>query len=230
MRHRGHDLVPARHRRREIAVPEARDLDRSRRRLEQLASPEAVAHRSGADANGIRRNLQERVERDDLVHLAAADVHVVGDRVGQLHRDRSHLAANAPEIVEQAGSLARKLGKQRCEPEHVHRRESIPRSAASGAPSSAPGAACCRVDAPSLPCPGVSQPGAAERRAPPGASRRAARLRARDSETGSARPARRRAAPARLARRHAASACRSSAVDASTSNSASTRVDDFWAC
>ena len=152
---------------------------------------------------------QERVEGDDLVHLAAADVHVVGDRVGQLHRDRSHLAANASEVVEQAGSLAWKLRKQRCEPEHVHRRESIPRSAASGAPSSAPGAACCRVDAPSLPCPGESQPGAAERRAPPGASRRAARLRARDSETGSARPARRRAAPARLARRHAASACRS---------------------
>ena len=230
MRHRGHDLVPARHRRREIAVPEARDLDRSRRRLEQLASPEAVAHRSGADANGVRRNLEERVERDDLVHLAAADVHVVGDRVGQLHRDRSHLAANASEIVEQAGSLARKLRKQRCEPEHVHRRESIPRSAASGAPSSAPGAACCRVDAPSLPCPGVSQPGAAERRAPPGASatsRSTASSRFRDWLRSSCATARSTGPARATTRRFCVSV---SAVDASTSNSASTRVDDFWAC
>ena len=88
------------------------------------------------------------------MHLAAADVHVVGERVGQLHRDRSDLAADASEVVEQARPLARKLGKQRCEPEHVHRGESIRRSEASGAPSSALGALALASPLASLPCPG----------------------------------------------------------------------------
>jgi hypothetical protein len=105
------DLVAAGHRRREVAVAEAGDLERTRRRLEQLARSEAVADGAGADANGIGGYLQERVERDDLVHLAAPNVHVVGDRVGEVHRDRPDFAADAAEVVEQPGSLARKLGQ-----------------------------------------------------------------------------------------------------------------------
>ena len=230
MRHRGHDLVPARHRRREIAVPEARDLDRSRRRLEQLASPEAVAHRSGADANGVRRNLKERVEGDDLVHLAAADVHVVGDRVGQLHRDRSHLAANASEVVEQAGSLAWKLRKQRCEPEHVHRGESI--RAVGGFRSAFVRARRCLL---SRRRSFAALPGrvATRRRGTASASRSfwtsrsTASSRFRDWLRSSCATARSTGPARATTRRFCVSV---SAVDASTSNSASTRVDDFWAC
>ena len=97
---------------------------------------------------------EERVERDDLVHLAAADVHVVGDGVGQLHRDRPDLAADAAEVVEESCPLARKLGKQRCEPKHVHRGESIPAPEASGALWSGRGGACSRAGARAPPCPG----------------------------------------------------------------------------
>ena len=125
-------------------MAEAGDLDRARRPLEQLARAEAVAHRPGADANRVGRYLQEGVERDDLVHLAAADVHVVGDGVRELHRDRPDLAAHAAEVVEEACPLAWKLGEQRCEPQDVHRGESIPRLEASGAPSSARGGASPR--------------------------------------------------------------------------------------
>ena len=84
----GDDLVAARQHGREVAVAEAGDLDRARVLREQLARAEAVADRAGADADGVDRHLEERVERDDLVHLAAADVHVVGERVGELRRDR----------------------------------------------------------------------------------------------------------------------------------------------
>ena len=65
---------------------------------------------------------------------------------------------------------------------------------------------------------------------PRAASRRAARLRARGCAPGCARPARPRAAPGRRActtRRFCVSV---SALDASTSKSASTLVEDFCAC
>ena len=75
------------------------------------------------------------------MHLAAPDVHVVGERVGQLHRDRPDLAPDAAEVVEEARPLARELGEERCEPEHVHRGESIP-LVVSGASSSGRGGAC----------------------------------------------------------------------------------------
>ncbi len=101
-------------------MTEARDLDRPRRRSEELACAETVADRSGAHARSVRRHLQERVERHDLVDLAPPDVHMVGERVGQLHRDRAHLAPDAAEIVEKSCSGAGELRKQRCKPEHVH--------------------------------------------------------------------------------------------------------------
>ena len=107
-------------------MAEARHLDDReslRRELlclrQQLARTEAVAYRPGADAQCVERDLQERVERDDFVHLAAANVHVVGERVGKLGCDRPHLAADAPEIVEQARSLARELGQQQRSAQNV---------------------------------------------------------------------------------------------------------------
>jgi FdhD protein len=49
------------------------------------------------------------------VHLAAPDVHVVGDRVGELRRDRPHLAPDAAEVVQQLcplrGQLRQELGE-----------------------------------------------------------------------------------------------------------------------
>ena len=101
-------------------MAEARDLDRAGRALEELARAEAVADRPGADACGVGGNLQERVERDDLVHLAAADVHVIGERVRELHRDRADLAPDAAEVVEEPCPFARKLGEQRREAQDVH--------------------------------------------------------------------------------------------------------------
>ncbi len=177
-------------------MAEARDLDRARRPLEQLPRTEAVAHRPGADANRVGRYLEEGVERDDLVHLAAADVHVVGDGVRELHRDRPHLAAHAPEVVEEACPLAWELGKQRCEPEHVHPGESIRRPEASGVPSSGRGGASpssrrSRADLADGSSPRVG----AEPRVRRAASRPAARPRARGCAPGCARPARLRAAP-----------------------------------
>ena len=76
---------------RKVAVAEARHLERALG--EQLSRPRAVADRTGADAHRVHRHLQERVEGDDLVHVAAAQVHPVGERVGQLRRDRPDLAA-----------------------------------------------------------------------------------------------------------------------------------------
>ena len=118
--HRGDDLVAARQHGRDVAVTEAGDLDRAGISCEELVRPEAVADRARAHPHGVRRHLQERVERDDLVHFAAPDVHVVGERVRQLHRDRADLPADAAEVVEKPRSLRRKLGKERCEPERVH--------------------------------------------------------------------------------------------------------------
>ena len=89
----------------EVAMPEARDLDRVLG--EQAARARAVAHRPGADAHRVDGHLQERVERDDLVHVAVAQVHPVRERVGELGRDRADLAADASEVVEQPSALGR---------------------------------------------------------------------------------------------------------------------------
>jgi hypothetical protein len=53
------------------------------------------------------------------VHLAASDVHVVGEGVRELGRDRPDLAANPPEVVEQARAFGRKLGQERGQGEDV---------------------------------------------------------------------------------------------------------------
>jgi hypothetical protein len=45
------------------------------------------------------------------VHLAAADVHVVGERVRQLRRDRTDLTADPAEVLEQPRTVDRQLGK-----------------------------------------------------------------------------------------------------------------------
>ncbi len=109
-------IAAARRGRRELAVPEARHLDDGeplRRELlrvgEQVAAAEAVADRAGAHAHDVDRQAQVRVERDDLGNLAAADVHVVGERVGELGRDRPDVPAHPAQVVEQPGALARKL-------------------------------------------------------------------------------------------------------------------------
>ena len=104
------DVVAVQDDRREVAVAEARHLDRAVR--EQLARAGAVADRARADAHGVDRHLQERVEGDDLVHVAAAQVHPVGERVGELGRDRPDLAAEAAEVVEQPRPLRRQLLEQ----------------------------------------------------------------------------------------------------------------------
>jgi hypothetical protein len=44
---------------------------------------------------------------------------VVGERVGQLGRDRADLPADAPKVVQQPRTLDRKLREQRCECEEV---------------------------------------------------------------------------------------------------------------
>ena len=70
---------------------------------------EARTDRPGADAQRVERKAQERVERDDLGDLSAADPHVIGERVGELGGDRAHLAPDAAEIVEEPGPRGRKL-------------------------------------------------------------------------------------------------------------------------
>ena len=75
------------------------------------ARAHAVADGPGADADDVDRHAQERVERDDLVHLAAADVHVVGERVGELRRDRADLAPDPAEVVEQPRPRGRELSE-----------------------------------------------------------------------------------------------------------------------
>ena len=54
------------------------------------------------------------------MHLAATDVHVVGERVRELRGNRADLAADAPEVVQQARPLLRQLGKNLGEPEDVY--------------------------------------------------------------------------------------------------------------
>jgi hypothetical protein len=70
------------------------------------------------------------------VHLAAADVHVVGERVGEVRRDRPDLAPDAAEVVQQPRPVGRKLGEQRGQSQDVRTfdyRESFP-SEAPGSP------------------------------------------------------------------------------------------------
>ena len=77
------------------------------------------------------------------MHLAAADVHVVGERVRELGRDRADLAADAAEVVEEPRAVCRQLGEERGQGEDV-RAPIIPRatgtraSATSADPSAAP--------------------------------------------------------------------------------------------
>jgi hypothetical protein len=105
------DLVAVHPHRGEIAVPNACDFEHTLRMrmilsdgmrmiLTACGLPHAVADRPGADADDVDGLLQERVERDDLVHLAAADVHVVGQRVRELGGERADVAADPPEVVE----------------------------------------------------------------------------------------------------------------------------------
>jgi FdhD protein len=54
------------------------------------------------------------------VDLAAADVHVVCDRVGELGRDRPYLAPHAAEVVQQLRPLLGQLGQELGEPEDVY--------------------------------------------------------------------------------------------------------------
>jgi hypothetical protein len=87
---------------------------------EQVPTAEAVADGARTDSHRVDRDLEERVEGDDLVHLAAPDRHVVGKRVGELGRQRAHLAADAAEIVEQARPGGRELSEEGRQPEDVH--------------------------------------------------------------------------------------------------------------
>jgi hypothetical protein len=124
------DLVTVHPHRGEIAVANACDFEHTLRMrmilnisvrmiLTSCGPPHTVADRPGADADDVDRLLQERVERDDLVHLAAADVHVVGQRVRELGRQRADLAADPPEVVEQSRPVGRKLREERGQGEDV---------------------------------------------------------------------------------------------------------------
>jgi hypothetical protein len=66
-------------------MAQARDVDHGDpalgtflRLCEQVARAQAVAHGARTDANAILRQLEIRVERDDLRHFSATDVHVIG--------------------------------------------------------------------------------------------------------------------------------------------------------
>src|SRR5204862_5663775 len=86
---------------------------------EELVRSEAIANGPRADARRLHRDTEIRVEGGDLVHLAAADVHVVGDRVRELRPDRADLAPNAAEVAEQVGPFPRKPLQQRGQAEDV---------------------------------------------------------------------------------------------------------------
>ena len=121
-----HDPVADRVDRRELAVTEARHLDDGSMLLqasEKVATAETVADRSGADADRVGSNLEERIERDDLVHLAAPDRHVVGERVRKLGREWADLPPDPTQVVEQACPLDRKLREEGREPKDVHVRD-----------------------------------------------------------------------------------------------------------
>ncbi len=112
------DLVAVEDDRREVAVAEAGHLDRAG--AEPLPGAARVADGAGAHTHRVDRHLQEGVERRDLVHVAVPQAHVVGERVGELGRDRPDLAAEATEVVEQAGALPRHRLEHAREAEHVH--------------------------------------------------------------------------------------------------------------
>ena len=54
------------------------------------------------------------------MHVAVAQVHPVGEGVGELGGDRADLAAQAAEVVEQPRALRRQFLEQAGETEHVH--------------------------------------------------------------------------------------------------------------
>ena len=109
------DLVAVHPHGREVAVADAGDRELAVVR----AGAHAVAHRAGADAHDVHRLPQERVEGDDLVHLAAADVHVVGERVRELGRERPDLPADPAEVVEQLRPVGGQLREERGQGENV---------------------------------------------------------------------------------------------------------------
>ena len=88
---------------------------------EQILRAQAIAYRSDTDPNRICRDVQERVKGDDLVDFSTPDVHVIGNRIRKLGRDRPDVAANAPEVVEEPRPVFRKLGEDRRQLENVHR-------------------------------------------------------------------------------------------------------------
>src|SRR5215204_3630478 len=98
--------VPAQENRGELAVPETLHAEdgRAARLLllagEHIPRAQAIAHRADADTNRICGDVQERVKGDDFVDFATPDVHVIGNRIRKLGRDRPDIAANAPEVVE----------------------------------------------------------------------------------------------------------------------------------
>jgi hypothetical protein len=62
------------------------------------------------------------------VHLAATDVHVVGERVRELRREWADLPANASQVVQEPRPLLRKLGQELGEPQNVDGTDSMRRS------------------------------------------------------------------------------------------------------
>ncbi len=125
-RHARQDRVAAGAYRREVAVSEAGNLDHGHPALgaflrlgQQVACAQAVADRARADANAILGQLEVRVERDDLRHLAPPDVHVVGERVGPVGRHRPHVATDRAQVVEELRALARQLGEHVAEVAHA---------------------------------------------------------------------------------------------------------------
>ena len=150
------------------------------------------------------------------MHLAAADVHVIRERIRVLLRDRADLAPDTPEVLEQASALERQIRDQRSRSQNVHsailrsggltsRRAVIRRRAVVGGLWSCSDAASTRASAPSLRGSASSVRAASALQERRGASRRAARLRARGSVADFSRPERSREASSRRVRRRAAS-------------------------
>ena len=112
---RGLDRVAAQQHGRELAVAEALHAEHGHAvgvlplAREQVLRAQAVADRPDAHAYRVHRHAQEGVEGDDLVHLAAADAHVIRERVGELGSDRPDLAPDPTQVVEQARPLHRQL-------------------------------------------------------------------------------------------------------------------------
>jgi len=109
----------------QIAVAEALDAENGNTLCALLLAGEnvlrahAVAHRADADADGVGRRAEERVKRDDLVYLAAADVHAIGDGVRERGVDRPDLPPDTTEVVEQARPLGWQVVEKRGQLEDV---------------------------------------------------------------------------------------------------------------